>query len=131
MGCMKCANKGHSAIALLWLESEARKRRIKIQHMANGSEFIIKHPTNPRRWMKVDGYHKRSNTVFEFYGDSVHGNPRRFKPRSRPNYWSTKTAARLYRETMEREEMLRSLGFNVVTMWEMDFRQTHLFASLA
>lgn len=118
-GCPHCCRPhAHSKLSIKWLEYEAKKRGIKIKHARNGGEFQI-----PGTRYRADGYHAKSNTVFEFYGDIFHGNPKRYKPSSRPNPYTTKTAGKLYKETMEREELLRGLGYTVMSMWQSDFRQ--------
>jgi len=118
-GCPHCCRPhAHSKSSIKWLEYEAKKRRIKIRHARNGGEFQI-----PGTRYRADGYHATSKTIFEFYGDVYHGNPKKYKPRSRPHPHNDRTAASLYKETMKREEMLRSLGYNVVTMWQSDFKQ--------
>lgn len=116
-GCRACSGAGFSNMALAWLAHEAKTRRIKIQHALNGGEFKI-----PGTNYRVDGYNKRSNTVFEFHGDRFHGNPKRFKSTDKPNPYSDKTAKELYSVTRKREKLLRSLGYNVVVMWESDWR---------
>ncbi len=117
--CPLCAEKlRHSKISLEWLEYERRVRRLKsIQHAENGGEFKI-----PGTKYRADGFHKRSNTIFEFYGDMYHGNLEVYSPRSRPNPFSNLTALQLYRRTMRRERELRDLGYNLVTIWEHTFR---------
>lgn len=118
-GCpICCQDSRYSKIAIQWLEHEAKRRRIKIQHALNGGEFQI-----PNTRFRVDGYHKPSNTVFEFHGDIYHGNPELFHKNSTPNPYSDKTAGQLYRETMKREKLIQSLGYNLVTIWQNDFKK--------
>ena len=107
-------------ISITWLEQEARRRRIKIQHAGNLGEYVI-----PGTKFRADGYNARTKTVFEFYGDCYHGNPNVFPPRAKPHPFVNKTAQRLYKETMARENILKDLGYNVVSIWESDFR-SHL-----
>lgn len=117
-GCTGCCGKRFSNIAVKWIEQAARSLRMKnVLHAKNGGEFRI-----PGTCFKVDGYHERTKTVFEFHGDVFHGNPKLFKPRSKPNPFSDKTAQRLYRETLAREEKIKALGYNLVVMWENDFK---------
>jgi hypothetical protein len=116
-GCQGCCN-GSSSMAIAWIEAEARRRKLrKVQHARKGGEFRI-----PGTRIRVDGYHALSKTVFEFHGDDFHGNPRKHSPRSKPNPFSNKTAGRLYKETLEREDLIRSLGYNLIVMWEHDFK---------
>lgn len=68
----------------------------------------------------VDGYDELSNTVYEFYGDFWHGNPKKFNeddinPKSKTTY------GELYSQTLEREKILTQLGYNVVSIWESDW----------
>lgn len=118
-GCPACSSyNGHSNVAIRWLEYEAKKRRLNIQHARNEGEFVI-----PGTKLRVDGYNARTKTVFEFHGDAYHGNPNRHKPRSRPHpFDKTVTAKRLYLDTLAREQRLRDLGYTVVVMWESDWR---------
>ena len=117
-GCHKCTPFKYSKLAIKWIEGYAYSHRLKgVQHAENGGEYTI-----PGTNIRVDGYHARSNTVFEFHGDAFHGNPKRFSPRSKPNPYSNKTAQRLYKETKARERLIRKLGYKLVVMWELDFK---------
>ena len=116
-GCPRCATgKRHSSKAIAWLKEEAKQRRIRIRHAENWGEFVI-----PETRLMVDGFHKPSNTIFEFYGDAFHGNLSIFKPRQRPHPFTNETAKSLYTRTIERENYLKELGYNLVTMWEYDY----------
>ncbi len=59
-GCNKC-NKLHSKVSIEWLDYVAKKENIYIQHAENDGEYKI-HAINS----KVDGFCKKSNTVYEF-----------------------------------------------------------------
>jgi hypothetical protein len=122
-GCQKCHIQTlgrYSKIALEWLAYESKRRRLHIQHAENGGEHII--TDLPGKFMKVDGYNARKKIVFEFYGDASHGNPNRFKPRSRPSAFNNRTARELYKATMKREQQLVKLGYTIVSMWGQDWR---------
>lgn len=122
--CSKLKSKRWSKIAIEWIEKESKTRRLKnVQHALNLGEFQI-----PGTTLRVDGYHPRSKTVFEFHGDCFHGNPKLFKPSSMPNPYSTKTAKELYLETLEKEDLIHSLGYNVIVVWENDYRAGHRFS---
>lgn len=117
-GCPRCSGRGYSAIAIRWIEEEAKARRMKnVQHAEKGGEFCI-----PGTRYKVDGYHERSRTVFEFYGDSFHGNPEKFSHKSKPHPFSSKSAKELYSRTVKREQKLKDLGYRVISIWEHDYR---------
>lgn len=117
--CPSCAASGYSDIAIRWIEWETGRRRWKsVWHALNGGEFLI-----PGTRYSADGYHQRSNTIFEFYGDAFHGNLSRFKPTDRPNPYSDLTTRQLYDRTMRREQELKALGYNLVTIWETEFNE--------
>jgi DNA-directed RNA polymerase subunit RPC12/RpoP len=116
-GCPKCAaSRRHSLKGIRWLKEVAKKLRIRIRHADNWGEYNI-----PGTNLRVDGFHKPTKTIFEFHGDCFHGNPNVYSPRSKPSPFSNKTASRLYKETCDRIEYFRSLGYNVVEMWENDY----------
>jgi uncharacterized protein YbaR (Trm112 family) len=68
---------------------------------------------------KVDGFDPETITVYEFFGDYWHGNPKRFDQDK--IFHGSKTFGDLYKETMERVEILKSTGYNVVYIWESDW----------
>jgi len=71
--------------------------------------------------MVVDGYDPDTRTVYLFHGDYWHGNPAVFSPHDM-NHRKGKTYGDLYRITLEEERLLRDEGFNVITIWEQDYR---------
>lgn len=68
----------------------------------------------------VDGYDPKTNTVYEFNGDYWHGNPSKYNS-SDINKSNKKTFGELYIKTLEKEEKLKELGYNVISIWESDF----------
>jgi hypothetical protein len=74
------------------------------------------------RRIKVDAYDPDTNTVYEFHGDYWHGNPRKFAA-DVLNKQAHKTMGQLYEATVTREAMLREHGFNLIVMWEDEFRR--------
>jgi hypothetical protein len=65
----------------------------------------------------VDGMSDDGSTVYEFYGNYWHGNPRMYRP-DFFNPQAKKTMGELYVRTLERERLLRSRGYCVHTKWE-------------
>jgi Zn finger protein HypA/HybF involved in hydrogenase expression len=117
-GCPGCNSTRYSRIAIKWIEEYAYSHRLKsVQHAQNGGEFRI-----PGTRYLVDGYHKPSNTVFEFYGDCFHGNPKTYRPTDKCNPFSDFTAKQLFNETLRREKELKCLGYKVVSIWENEYR---------
>jgi flavoprotein len=116
-GCIKCAGKGFSQKAIRWLESIMAKDNIIIEHAMNVGEYKI-----PGTRLRADGYCKEINTVYEFHGTIYHGDPRICDPED-CNYLGCNYRD-LYDKTMEKEKIIKELGYNLVTMWELDFDQS-------
>jgi hypothetical protein len=117
-GCPKCAKSNYSKIAIQWLEEIAEKEGIFIRHAENVGEFMV-----PTTKLKVDGYCKETNTVYEFHGDLWHGNPAKYKPEDKIHpFRNNKTAKELYEYTIAREGRIKELGYNLVVIWESDYQ---------
>jgi len=117
-GCQKCQNKKqYSKSQIQWLNFIQLKDNILIKHAENGNELSI-----PNTNYKSDGYCEETNTIYEFHGDYWHGNPNKFI--STEINKSTKTTfGELYQNTLEREQQIRDLGYNLVIMWEHDWNK--------
>ena len=79
-------------------------------------EFFI-----PETRYRVDGYCTETNTIYEFHGDYWHGNPKIYKS-DHINVVNGKTMGELYQNTIFREQQLVALGYNIVIMWESEFK---------
>lgn len=112
-GCIKCSGKTYSKIAIEWINSI----NPNIRHAENGGEYII-----PTTRYKVDGYDANTNTVYEFLGDCWHGNPDIYEKSIRCHPFSDKTAKELYDDTILRINTIKTLGYNVVYVWEHEYR---------
>lgn len=76
------------------------------------------------RKYNVDGYQPETKTIYEFYGDIFHGNPQKFdldqiSPICKVSYKI------LYEKTQERENILKSNGFKIISAWESDYDETN------
>jgi Zn finger protein HypA/HybF involved in hydrogenase expression len=122
-GCPKCRSYKYSRIAIEWLEAYTCSKKLKnMQHANAGGEFRI-----PGTRYHVDGYHAASNTVFEFYGDAIHGNPKIYKRNEHCHPFNRSiTAGELHKRTMVREREIKKLGYTVVSIWENDYRNSFL-----
>jgi len=74
-----------------------------------------------KRGFKVDGFDPITNTILEFNGDYYHGNPAKYPP-DKVNPTTHKTYGELYARTLNKEQILKSAGYNVVSIWESDFK---------
>ena len=102
----------YSYKCIQWLESVMQSDNIHIQHALNGGEYQI-----PGTRYKADGYCKETNTIYEFHGDYWHGNPEIYES-DIINESTQCTMGGLYQKTMEKEEKIKELGYNLVVMWE-------------
>lgn len=115
-GCIRCAvelrtpNCRHfiSKVETKWLDSLNIKYR----------NVFIK--LGDKR-INVDGFDSRTNTIYEFYGDYWHGNPKKFNAND-INQNIGITFGELYLRTIERENALKQLGYNIVSIWECDWK---------
>lgn len=81
--------------------------------------FTIK--INNKRF-KVDGYDPKTNTCYEFNGDYFHGNPKIFNPDT-INPTVKKSFGELFQNTIRKEQILKEAGYNVISIWESDFKE--------
>ena len=100
--------------AIRWIQSIANEKSIYIQHARNDGEFRIGR-------YSVDGYHEKTNTVYEFLGDLYHGCPVCYPKRNQLSPITGETMQHLYNSTMNRLEEIKVKGFNVEIMWEHEF----------
>ena len=65
--------------------------------------------------IKVDGYRKCENMVYEYLGDYYHGNPQLFKPEEKTYFG--KTFGDLYESTITRLDKIKQSGYNLTFVW--------------
>lgn len=109
-GCPRCS-KRISKPETKWLDSlniKKSNRQVSLSGLSNN--------------IKVDGYDPETNTVYEFYGDFWHGNPNIYNKNS-TNPVCKKTYGELYQEVLKKEFVIKNAGYNLVTIWEEDFKK--------
>jgi hypothetical protein len=112
--CPDCYKRSYvSKIEKEWLKS------------LNNPNIIEQHsillPNYKTRSVIVDGFDPDSNTVYEFYGDFWHGNPK-FYDSDKFNYINHKTFGELYQNTITRQAQLTASGYKVVVIWEHEYK---------
>jgi hypothetical protein len=114
-GCQKCSRFTTSKISRNWLKS------LNIPHLrtfdSSVGEFII-----PKTRWKVDGYDEITNTIYEFHGDYWHAHPsikRYSKDEQHPR--KRGTWGEVYEKTLQRDQKIKDLGYNLVVIWEHEF----------
>ncbi len=119
--CLKCSQKHFSKSQIQWLNLIQSLYKITIQHAENNGEYTI-----PATRYKADGYCKETNTIYEFHGDYWHGNPKRYNPEI-TNKTTHCTFGELYQKTLDKEILIKSMGYNLVTIWESDWIRLNKF----
>ena len=71
---------------------------------------------------KVDAYDIKTNTIYEFLGNYYHGNPTLFDL-SDYNKKCHKTFGELYQRTFEKFKKLKSFGYNIKYIWELEWEK--------
>jgi hypothetical protein len=106
-GCIKCS-KAVSKQETAWLNSlkiDPDKRNIRLPKLGK----II-----------VDGW-DGNKKVYEYNGSFWHGDPRVYK-REDVNWVNKKTFGELYDATMKKAAKILAAGYELVTMWEEDYK---------
>ena len=112
-GCQKCSKTNFSKKQISWLNDIAETNNIYIQHAMNEGEFRIGN-------YKVDGFHKESKTVYEFYGCYFHGCFQCYKG-NQMNELIGRLMNELFEQTKKRESDIIAAGYQIVSIWEHDW----------
>lgn len=117
IGCAICKRAGYSKLQMEVLAYLAISYGCDFQHMENGGEVTI-----PGTQKRLDGYSSKLNLAIEVHGDYWHGNPRKYH-RDVMNPSSKKTMGQLYDETLQKEALIKSKGYNLWVVWELDWNR--------
>ena len=121
--CPRCVNAGYSQISIQFLNDLAKEWKVEIQHAENKGEYRIEDP-ELKCYYKLDGYFEQNNKKYavEFHGNYYHGNPKMYKPDSICKLRRI-TFGDLYKKTEERMHRIKALGYEVLFIWEQDYKQ--------
>jgi len=108
-GCNKCGLGNNSKNETIWLDQHG----IPIEYR----QYMIK--INSKKYF-VDGYCPDTKTIYEYYGDYWHGNPKTTN-HSKDNRHKNLSFGELYFNTLKREEVFKQNGYKVNFIWESDF----------
>lgn len=70
----------------------------------------------------VDAYVPETNTIYEFWGDYYHGNPKIYNL-DEYNKTCKKTFRELYNKTIEKQNIFISNGYNLIFIWENEWKK--------
>ena len=125
------AQTNTSLVARQWLAYRNHSRRLEkntpdlvyadpIKTSTNGGEVRIQ---TPGESYLVDGYDAETNTVYEFHGCLWHGCPTCFPRRDiHANVNLDRSFQEVFEATKRRENIIRFNGYNLVTMWECQWK---------
>jgi G:T-mismatch repair DNA endonuclease (very short patch repair protein) len=122
----------YSYSSILWMQHLMQKEGIFIQHALNGGEQVFAINVGSRHYSKkVDGYCPTSNTVYEFHGCFYHGCRYCYdeneictlKTDTKDKTSKKVRYGNLYATTIKHEQDLKDMGFNLVSIWECQFKK--------
>ena len=109
-GCARCSKGRVSNTEIAWLDLHKIPLIYRQVPITVGKRRVV-----------VDGFDPSTNTVYEFYGDWWHGNPEIYPPNDM-HVLLKKTYSQLYEKTIMRENLLKSHGYHMITVWENVFK---------
>ena len=110
VGCPKCNCSNKSKQELDWLSTFNILFQYQKRIDFTSTKYFI-----------VDAFDPSTNTVYEYLGDFWHGNLNKYSPQS-INPICKKTFKQLNDETIFKLNSLKSLQYNVIYIWESDFK---------
>jgi len=118
-GCNKCA----IMLRPLTIQNKSYMEKSWLDHIGlpDTNDYRRRTLILNNQWIYPDGYDPDTNTIYEFYGDYWHGNPNTHNP-EHINTNNKKSFGELYQKTMNRETLIKSHGYNLVTIWENDWK---------
>lgn len=110
-GCPKCDSGSRvSKMALMWI-LEIDEDAIPEQRILVDDKYIY-----------VDGYNYDTGTIYEFFGDYWHGNPKVYNG-NEINQTNKIRFGTLYDKTKTRVDRIRKNGYNIVYIWEKEWKE--------
>lgn len=71
--------------------------------------------------VRIDAFDENNDICYEFLGDYYHGNPETTNEYD-INFKNKKTMLELYIETFNRFDKIKSSGYNIIYIWESDYK---------
>lgn len=106
-GCPRC--KPRSTLEIEWLDT------LGIPECFRNKKIVI----NDNVYF-ADAYDPTTNTIYEFWGDYYHGNPKKFQADGL-NKTCNKTFGELYNYTLNKIKTITDAGYTLIEIWESDF----------
>ena len=105
VGCPKCSHRV-SKSGTEWINKIEKRLGYKLER-----EYYIginKYTT--------DAFDTKTNTCYEYHGNFWHGNPKIYNQND-INPRTKTTFGELYQNILEKEKLIKSAGYNLITKW--------------
>ena len=104
-------------MARAYLDHPHPSQRHYIQHVGNAGEYRV-----PGTTFTVNGFHRESNTVYEFHGCFWRGCPKCYPVRDEAHLrLCDRTMQDVYNKTQQKMTQLRTQGYTIREMWEREW----------
>ncbi|MBS0285956.1 MAG: hypothetical protein JSR17_01560 [Proteobacteria bacterium] len=120
---------GSSKLSCNFIDLLELELGVKIQHIHYNtiSKTIDGDEHRPIQWRKkaVDGFYEKNSTkiAIEFLGDIYHGHKKYWENDSLAKNYLGKLYTELYMETEKKMLRLKNIGYEVLYIWESDFKK--------
>lgn len=108
-GCSECSKK-FGKMQNEWLRSLGVDQVLWQKRVYLEDRFIV-----------ADAFDPNTNTVYEFWGDYHHGNPKVYDA-SHPYCFNGLTMGELYEATLIKIESIKRMNYNLVQIWESEWK---------
>jgi len=116
-GCSKCSAGANSTKSEnQWLDY------VSVPNTAENRQCTL---YIDNRRIKVDGYIQETNTIYEFWGDFWHGNPKT-TIENNVNPKNKKTFGQLFKDTQTKRQLILDAGYNLIEIWGSDWDRIKL-----
>ena len=75
------------------------------------------------KFFSLDGFNPATRTAFEYNGDAYHGSHKVYPKNRNVLTWLGKTPNELYIKTIERYDLLNSIGIKVFFVWDSEYKK--------
>lgn len=126
--CPHCKYNTYSKASIRWLEAIIEEEGIHIQHAGNIGEKRIN--LTGQKYIMVDGFCEETNTIYSYHGCLYHSCEAINCPYGK--HWKTddfhpfrknKTHGEIFQATLERDQLIKKLGYNQVVIWECEHKK--------
>jgi len=117
----------YSIKSIKWLKYVSQNRNIAVRHACNEGEQKL---TISGKSLKVDGFCKVTNTVYQFHGCYYHGCKECYNDLT-VNTTNGMYMYRLYEKTIKIDKAIKEAGYNLETIWEHEFDKNKEMKSIS